>query len=455
MGPYPRQASAEFYRSRCGGEIPVGLLRTVVPASPASWCEALARWGTIGFAEAVAPALECAEQGYPLSVFTAYQIRNNADRYRQWPTSVPLYLPGGAPPPPGHLFVQSELAADHPVDDGGRGEGGGSGRAAGIRAARDVFYKGEVARRIAAYHAREGGLLPLEDLAGFEVEVGPALTTPYRDYHIAACGFWCQGPTLLQMFNLVEGYDLRALGHNSPRYAHVLAECMKLALADREAYYGDPAHVKVPADGLLSKVYARARRTLVREDRAWPDMPPAGDPLGLAPLRNGTATATRGGDPSDHLDTAYVAVVDAEGNGFSATPSDPSVDSPIVPGVGCVVSPRGSQGWLTPGHPSEVAPGKRPRLTPAPALALRDGRLFMVLGTPGGDVQQQAMLQVFLNVAEFGMLPQPAVEAPRFATRSFPDSFWPHSSATRAPRRGATHPGVDPGGAVRPRPCRQ
>ena len=163
----------------------------------------------------------------------------------------------------------------------------GGGRAAGIRAARDVFYRGEVARRIAEYHAREGGLLALEDLAGFEVEVGPALMTSYRDYQIAACGFWCQGPVLLQMFNLVEGYDLRALGHNSPRYAHVLAECMKLAFADREAYYGDPAHVKVPADGLLSKVYAQARRTLVREDRAWPDMPPPGDPMGLARLKNG------------------------------------------------------------------------------------------------------------------------------------------------------------------------
>jgi gamma-glutamyltranspeptidase / glutathione hydrolase len=231
------------------------------------------------------------------------------------------------------------------------------------------------------------------------------------------------------MFNLVEGYDLRALGHNSPRYAHALTECMKLAFADREAYYGDPAHVKVPADGLLSKVYAEARRTLVRQDRAWPDMPPAGDPLGLGRLPNGAAEGARGGPPSEGFDTAYVAVVDAEGNGFSATPSDPSVDSPIVPGVGCVVSPRGSQGWLTPGHPSEVAPGKRPRLTPAPALALREGRLFMAFGTPGGDVQQQAMLQVFLNVAEFGMLPQPAVEVPRFATRSFPDSFWPHASA--------------------------
>jgi gamma-glutamyltranspeptidase/glutathione hydrolase len=122
-----------------------------------------------------------------------------------------------------------------------------------------------------------------------------------------------------------------------------------------------------------------------------------------------------------------VAVVDAEGNAFSATPSDPNVDSPVVPGVGCVISPRGSQGWLIPGHPSEVAPGKRPRLTPAPAMAFRDGRVFMPFGTPGGDVQQQAMLQVFLNITAHGMSPQQAVEAPRVATRSFPDSFWPHS----------------------------
>lgn len=429
VGPYPRRASADFYRSRCQGQIPVGLLRTVVPAAPASWCEALERWGTIRFADAVAPALECARQGFPLSVFTAYQIRNNAERYRQWPTSVPLYLPGGEPPPPGHLFVQGELADTIALMVAAEARAPGRDRAAGIRAARDAFYKGEIARRIAAHHAREGGLLAADDLSGFEVEVGPALTTSYRGYRIAACGFWCQGPVLLQMFNLVEGYDVRALGHNSPRYMHLLAECMKLAFADREAYYGDPGHVKVPADGLLSSVYAEARRALVRQDRAWPDMPPAGDPMGLGAVRNGAARGTLGGGTTGGLDTSYVAVVDAEGNGFSATPSDPSVDSPIVPGVGCVVSPRGSQGWLVPGHPSEVAPGKRPRLTPAPAMALRDGRLFMAFGTPGGDVQQQAMLQVFLNITEFGMLPQSAVEAPRFATRSFPDSFWPHGSA--------------------------
>jgi gamma-glutamyltranspeptidase/glutathione hydrolase len=157
-------------------------------------------------------------------------------------------------------------------------------------------------------------------------------------------------------------------------------------------------------------------------------MPPAGDPEAMAALRNGVAAAAMGaaGRPGT-LDTSYVAVVDADGNAFSATPSDPNVDSPVIPGVGCVVSPRGSQGWLVPGHASEVAPGKRPRLTPAPAMAFKNGRVFMPFGTPGGDVQQQAMLQVFLNIVEHGLSPQAAVEAPRVATRSFPDSFWPHA----------------------------
>jgi gamma-glutamyltranspeptidase/glutathione hydrolase len=166
-------------------------------------------------------------------------------------------------------------------------------------------------------------------------------------------------------------------------------------------------------------------------------MPPAGDPYRLTaerrreaalPLAGGSQPASARGT-SDALDTSYVAVVDEAGNGFSATPSDPNVDSPVVTGVGCVVSPRGSQGWLDPEHPSVVAPGKRPRLTPAPAMAFRGGRLFMPFGTPGGDVQQQAMLQVFLNVTVFGMELQRAVEAPRLASRSFPDSFWPHAMA--------------------------
>jgi gamma-glutamyltranspeptidase/glutathione hydrolase len=427
VGPYPRRASAELFRTRHGGEIPPGVLRTVVPASPDSWCVALERWGTMSFAQVVTPALECAERGFPLSMFSAFQIRRNAEGFRRWPSSAALYLPGGRPRDPGELLVQAEMAETIKVMIAAEGAARSRGRAAGIRAARDAFYKGEIAERIVAFHAREGGLLAREDLAEFHAEVAPALRTTFGDLEVAACGFWCQGPVLLQMLNLIEPYDWAALGHNSPRAVHVLLEAMKLAFADREAYYGDPAHVKVPADALLSKEYAAVRRGLIREDRAWPDLPPAGDPDRLAAVRNGAPPTAATGPARAPLDTAYVAVVDEAGNGFSATPSDPSVDSPVVPGVGCVVSPRGSQGWLVPGHPSEVAGGKRPRLTPAPAMAFRGGRLLMPFGTPGGDVQQQAMLQVFLNIVAHGMRPQAAVEAPRFATRSFPDSFWPHT----------------------------
>jgi gamma-glutamyltranspeptidase/glutathione hydrolase len=431
VGPYPRKATADFYRAHCGGQIPPGVLRTVVPAAPDSWCVALERWGTWSFKDAVAPALECAERGFPLSTFSAAMISGNADRYRHFPTSAALYLPGGEPRAPGDLFVQAELAETIQRMVEAETRARRRGRARAIRAARDVFYKGEIARRIVEFHAGEGGLLTEEDLAEFHAEVAPALKVGFRDYEVAACGFWCQGPVLLQMLNLVEPFDFEALGHNSPRALHLLVEAMKLAFADRETYYGDPRHVKVPAEGLLSKAYAAARRSLIREDRAWPEMPPPGDPDQVSAVRNGQngPAVPHGARPPGALDTAYICVVDALGNGFSATPSDPSVDSPVVPGVGCVVSPRGSQGWLTPGHASEVAPGKRPRLTPAPAMAFKGGRLFMPFGTPGGDVQQQAMLQVFLNITAFGMPPQQAVEAPRVATRSFPDSFWPHADA--------------------------
>jgi gamma-glutamyltranspeptidase / glutathione hydrolase len=430
VGPYPRLASAEFYRSQCGGEIPAGLLRTVVPATPDAWCTALARWGTKSFAEVAASSHECAKHGYPVSTFSAAMFARSADKMARWGSSADLYLPGGKPPAAGQILVERELAGTIKTMMDAEARAKRQGRVKAIRAARDAFYKGSIARRIAAYHEKEGGLLRYEDIAAFHVEVAPALRTVFHDYEVAACGFSCQGPVLLQMLNLLEPYDFAALGHNAPKALHVMLEAMKLAFADREAYYGDPKHVKVPMDGLLSKVYAKARRALIHEERAWPEMPPAGDPYGLAAVKNGAPRTPPGPiGVSAALDTSYVAVVDEEGNAFSSTPSDPCVDSPVIPGVGCVVSPRGSQGWLAPGHPSEVAPGKRPRLTPAPSMAFKNGRLFMAFGTPGGDVQQQAMLQVFLNVTAHGMPLQRAIEAPRFATRSFPDSFWPHPNA--------------------------
>ena len=428
LGGWPQAASIEFFKKRCGGQIPPGIFRTVVPGAPAAWCAALARWGTMPFAEVAASAIECAERGFPLSEFSAMQIQANQERYRRWPTTAAHFLPGGRAPQAGERFVQPELARTLRAMADAEAKARGRGREAAIGAARDAFYKGEIAAAICDFHRREGGLLTREDLARFEVEVGPPQAATFRGVEVATCGFWCQGPALLQMLNLLEPFDLARFGHNSPRYLHLVVEAIKLAFADREAYYGDPAQVKVPGDSLLSKAYAEARRTLIGE-RAWPDMPPPGDPYGLTAVRNGSLPAAPlAGEFPHALDTSYIAVVDAEGNAFSATPSDPSVDSPVVPEVGCVISPRGSQSWLDPDHPAAVAPGRRPRLTPAPAMAFKDGRLFMPFGTPGGDVQLQAMLQAFLNIVVFGMRPQQAVEAPRVASRSFPDSFWPHPS---------------------------
>jgi gamma-glutamyltranspeptidase / glutathione hydrolase len=418
VGPYPRVSTREYFMTKHGGQIPPGLARTVVPAAPDAWCTALERWGTMSFADAIAPALEHAERGFPVSAFSAYQMGANADKYRRWPTSTALYLRDGRAYRMGEVFVQRELAETLQRMVAAEKRVGGS-RAAGVRAARDEFYRGETAKRIAEFHRANEGPLALADLADFGVEVAPALRTRFGALEVAACGFWCQGPVLLQILNMLDGVDLGALGHNTPAYLHRIVETIKLAFADRDACYGDPRFVPVPAERLLSRSFARDRAALVNA-RAWKEMPPAGDAAArreLLPMAGG----------SDALDTSYVAVVDAEGNGFSATPSDPNVDSPAVAGVGCVVSPRGSQGWLDPSHPSVVAPGKRPRLTPAPAMALHDGRVLMPFGTPGGDVQQQAMLQVFLNVTVFGMPLQEAIEAPRVASRSFPDSFWPHA----------------------------
>ena len=418
VGPYPRASSREYFVTRHGGQIPPGLPRTVVPAAPDAWCTALERWGTMSFADVAAAAAGHARRGFPVSAFSAYQMGTHVEKYKRWPSSVALYLRDGRAYRLGEVLVQKELADTLDRMAAAEKRAGGS-RAAGVRAARDEFYRGETAKRIAEFHRANEGPLTAADLAEFGVEVGPALRTTIGAYEVAACGFWCQGPVLLQILNLLDGVDLAALGHNTPAYLHRLVETIKLAFADRDAYYGDPNFVNVPAERLLSKAYAEARRSLVG-DRAWAEMPPAGDALPrreLLPLAGGS---------SDALDTSYVAVVDADGNGFSATPSDPNVDSPAVSGVGCVVSPRGSQGWLDPTHASVVAPGKRPRLTPAPAMAFTGGKLLMPFGTPGGDVQQQAMLQVFLNTTLWGMPLQEAIEAPRVASRSFPDSFWPH-----------------------------
>lgn len=428
LGGWPRAASLELFRQRYEGRIPEGLLRTVVPGAPDAWITALERYGTLGFGDVAAAAIRFARDGFPMHPFMADQIRTNADQYRRRPSNAAIYLPGGRPPEAGEIFRQTDLARtlQYMVDEEARARG--RGREAGLQAARDAFYRGDIAASIVKFHRDNGGLLAAEDLAEFRVGVEPPVRTTFGDVEVCACGPWCQGPVLLQALNLLEVYDLRAQGHNSPRYIHTVTEALKLAFADRHRYYGDPRFVEVPMVGLLSKAYAERRCSLIREDKAWPEMPPAGDPNGLgATARVGRVSLEPRGGGLPGLDTSYVCVVDRYGNAFSATPSDTSSDTPVIPGTGLCPSSRGSQSWTAPDHASCIAPGKRPRLTPNPALALRNGRPFMVFGTPGGDVQPQAMLQAFLNIVTFGMDPQEAVEAPRFASYSFPDSFEPHS----------------------------
>ena len=424
LGTWPAAITPDLFAREHGGQIPHGLLRTVVPAAPDAWITALERHGTMTFGEVAEASIRLARDGFVMYPLMAKVIANKADAYRRWPSNAAIYLPGGKPPAVGDLFVQADLgrSLQHMADE----ERAASGdRAAGLAAARAAFYRGDIAAAIVRFHRENEGLLAADDLASFSVAVEPPERVAVAGVDVYACGPWCQGPALLQALRLLDMKALKAQGHNSADALHLMVEALKLAFADRERWYGDPRFVDVPMAALLSDDYSARRRALIRPGAAWPEMPPAGDPSeGLA--EDARAPAAAAGPAAPAHDTSYVCAIDAEGNVFSATPSDVSFDTPVIPGTGLCPSSRGSQSWADPAHTSSVAPGKRPRLTPNPALAIRDGAFVMPFGTPGGDVQIQAMLQTFVNVVAYGMNPQAAVEAPRFATMSFPNSFEPH-----------------------------
>jgi gamma-glutamyltranspeptidase / glutathione hydrolase len=428
LGTWPAAVPEDYFLKHHGGQVPIGILRTVVPAAPASWLTALELYGTMSFADVAKAAIKFARDGFPMYPLMSEYIVENEKTYRLWPSNAAIYLPNDRPPSSGELFVQEDLARSLQYMADEEAIRSSQSRKAGIRAARDAFYKGDIAKAIADYHGTNGGFLTIEDLASFEVRFEPTVRARFGDIDIHCCGPWSQGPSLAQALTLIETTGLRHLEHNSTPYVHHVAEALKLTFADREAYIGDPAFVDVPLEGLLSGHYAEQRATLIDPARAWPEMPPPGDP------RNGTAVSKEdtpthsasAGEPPLH-DTSYVCVVDKEGNAFSATPSDVSRFTPVIPGTGLCPSERGSQSRGDPAHPAGVAPGKRPRLTPNPAMALKDGRPYLVFGSPGADVQVQALAQVFLNIVHFGMGVQEAVEAPRFATFSFPATFAPHN----------------------------
>jgi gamma-glutamyltranspeptidase/glutathione hydrolase len=270
----------------------------------------------------------------------------------------------------------------------------------------------------------------LEDLAAYHVRCDPPVTVNYRGYDVYGTGPWGQGPVFPQALKLLEGFDLKVMGHNSAEYLHTVIQALNLAFADREQYIGDPAHVEVPMDELLSEAYLSERRKLIDPSRAWTEMPPPGDPRqGQAVLHGARVPVVALGDAvpeHESAGTSYFGVIDKDGNIFSCTPSEGAKSGPIVPGVGMAISLRGSQSKVQPGHPASIGPHKRPRLTPAPALVLRDGQPLIALGGYGGDHIPQGTLQVFLSLVEFGLDPQEAVEAPRSYTYNFPNSGYPY-----------------------------
>jgi gamma-glutamyltranspeptidase/glutathione hydrolase len=411
-----------------GQHVPEGLLRTVMPAAPATHIEALRRYGTISFEQAATAAMQIARDGFAVYPLLASNIEYTADQFRRWPDNAKVFLPGNKPPKVGDILKQEDLARTIfsmiEAERNARGD-----RDSKLRAVHDHFYRGPIAGKIAEYHKRHNGFVTKDDLAAFEVPVEDSISVRYRDYEVHSCDVWCQGIVLLEALKILEGYDLRALGHNSIDYVHVVNQALNLAFADREAYCGDPKFVTVPRAGMLSDGYAGKQRNRIDMKHAFATLPDPGYPEGAPKpflLHQKAKESSRGVERALQPGTIYGCVMDRDGNGYSATLSDPQYDTPIITGTGLAISSRGCQSRLTAGHPSVVAPGKRPRLTPNPSLAFRDGTLFMTFGTPGADVQSQAMLQVFLNIVEFGMPVQQAVEAPRISSSNFPNSFAPH-----------------------------
>ena len=422
VGRWPKAANVESVRDPKTGNMARDLRQCVTPAAMDSWLLALDRYGTMSLAEILADPIDLCENGYVMYDLLATAVAGKAGKFREWPGSSKVFMRDGQPLGVGELVIQKDLANTFRRLIAAYQGAASQGRSAGYKAARDLFYTGEIAREMATFMAENGGLMTYDDIAGFSVKLEPPIRVTYRDYELYGCGPWSQGPTLPIALKILEGYDVKALGHNSVEYLHLITEALKAAFSDRHHHIGDPDFYPVPIERLLSDEHATAWRDRIDLNRACPEMPARSD----VGSRNGhEPSRTAPGLVTLPPDTSYVAVVDSEGNVFSATPSD-GFSVPIIPGLGFVVSPRGSQSWLDPEAPASVQPGKRPRLTTNPFILFKDGKPVMPFGTPGADVQPQAMLQFVLNVTEFGMDPQEAAEAPRLSTYSFPLTSDPH-----------------------------
>jgi gamma-glutamyltranspeptidase/glutathione hydrolase len=446
----PKLATIEWYQKNNGGKIPEsdGLLSGGLPGVVDAWYTLLDRWGTMSFEQVLQPAIDLAENGFPLSELGASYIADT-NKILKYPTTVKIYLPNGRPPKAGEVLKNPDLARTLNKLVEAEKANQAKGRHEALKAARDRFYKGDIAHDLAAFSEANGGLFRYDDFAEYTAEVETPVSIDYRGYQIYKNPSASQGPTELIALNLLEGYDLKAMGQNSPDFLHTSVEAVKLAMADREKYLGDMDFIKIPYGGLLSKDYARERRKLIDPAKASLELRP-GSPekftTNASDLDRPVHEALNG-DASHDGDTSYIAIVDKDHNMVSFEPSLHSLfGTGVVMGdTGIIFNCRGDYYSLVRGEANALEPGKRPRSTLQSTLIMKGGQPYAILGSPGGDDQVMRTMQTLINMVDFGMNIQQAIEAPRWSSRAFPASPFPHTM----------HPGDMSVEARIPEPTRQ
>lgn len=451
QGPMPAAATIERIRGLGLDAVPgSGLLPAVVPGSFDGWLVLLRDHGTLRLRDALEDAIGYAENGYPVVEKITGTISKVANLFStEWTTSADLWLSNGKPPQPGTIHTNKKLAATYRRILA-EAEAASSDREEQIEAARAIWSRGWVADAIDTFFRTQsvldpsgehhGGLLTGADMADWQASYEPPAAIDYGGYTVCKCGFWNQGPSMLQQLTILDGMGVADMPADGPDFIHTVTEVTKLAFADREAWYGDPDFVDVPGETLLSSAYAAERRQLIAQEASM-DLRP-GSPDGRNPDISAAMAATGDAGPLAEFmgigeptvqqngvsrgDTVHLDIIDRHGNMISVTPSGGWLQSsPAIPGLGFCLGNRGQMTWLDETSNSSLAPGKRPRTTLSPSLALRDGEPFMVFGTPGGDQQDQWSTLLFLHHAEHGMNLQEAIDAPAFHTEHFPSSFWP------------------------------
>jgi gamma-glutamyltranspeptidase / glutathione hydrolase len=414
------------------GPGPNAHLSFTVPGAVDAYLTLLETFGTRTIAEVLAPSLEYAEQGFPMYEYMhrMLSIPETRTQFALYPPGgEAVFYPAGRTPRVGELFRQPALAETLKKLIAAGAPSGGD-RLTGISAVRERFYRGDIAGTIGAFSEKWGGLLRAADLASYRAQFEEPLVATFAGCNILGQSAWTQAPIVMQALGMLGTFDLKVMGHNSSHYVHTVAEALKLAFADRERFYGDSP--EVPLAELLSPAYLRERAALIRSDRAMPEAPPPGEVTGRVrqaavprPSAGSTAPISSAAQTKDG--TTHIACIDRDGGMIALTPSGGVFrKSAFCPELGCTLSTRSEMFYLEDGHPNALAPGKRPRTTLISYLICEHNRPVATVGCPGGDDQGQADLQIILNMLVFGMNPQQAVEAPRFATETLVDSFWPH-----------------------------